>query len=681
MRFHVPGLAHTITNKTFINCAFTQKVFKLCKMLTSLGHEVFHYGCEGSNPECTEHVNVMSNELRTKFYPDLWQTKQWDFNVQDDCHKEFYKNTVNEIRKRLSKRDFFLASFGFGHKPIADVLGKEVLTVEPGIGYSDTFARYKVFESYNWMSYLYGRGFIEGSTRKTVENGIYFDAVIPNYFNPDDFEYTPNEKEDYFLYLGRIISRKGLDIIVETARTTGIHVKIAGQGTYTPLPQTAKGEIIEHVGFADIEKRKKLLSRAKGLLMPTVYIEPFGGVSIEAMISGTPVICTDWGVFPETIIHGITGYRCRTLDHFVWAVENIKNISPATCREYALKNFSLERVSQMYQEYFEMLYSLFDKGWYKSNPDRKNLNWLNKYYPSNSPIITSSNLIFTKNEILPEEGDKEYALNLDWYKKEKEPGISFILRAKNEEKTIGLALDSLNKIKIPYEVNIILNQCTDNTEREVNIRCQKNRNINVFYYPFQLGKTGLENICTPVTSVHSTIWLLNWAMMLGKYQYTFRWDADFIMTSTLSDELESLFKYDIINVPVTFADIGLGKENAEPYLWSNSLIPRYCRFSLWHLTRFIKNTEKIGTAKSKIIHDSSLNGKKEYWQTQPWWEIEGKKNDKYEELKRYIYPLDVHARANCPESELLARKIQSIIGIEDSEIEELKKYTESNPSF
>lgn len=686
MRFHVPGLPHTVTNRKFIHCAFTQKVFKLCKMLHSLGHEVYHYGCEGSNPTCTEHIDVITDEYRKKFYPDEWHDKQWDYDVKDDCHKEFYKNAIEEIKKRQGNRDFFLASWGWGHKPMADALGNSVLTVEPGIGYKDTFCRHRVFESYTWMSHVYGRGVInDQGQRVPLENGSYFDAVVPNYFDPDDFDFTPDEKEDYFLYLGRIIKRKGIETVLEIAKASGIHVKIAGQGNLT-IPKSLGGEIIEHIGFADAEMRRALFSKAKGLLMPTVYIEPFGGVSIESLISGTPVICTDWGVFPETILHGLVGYRCRTLDQFIWAVRNIENISPQVCRDYALANFSLERVAAMYQEYFESLITIWDKGWYTINPNRSQMSWLEKYYPTVSPKSTTrerSAPSSTVKTIYPTGKQEEYTLDLSWYTKEKKPGISFIMRAKNEERTIGLALDSLRQLKIPYEVNVVLNQCEDETEQEVNTREDGGQNINIYHYPFQLGKTGLENVCTPVTSVHSTIWLLNWILMKGEFEYTFRWDADFIMTGALADELEDFLKGDnhLANISAIFSDTG--KANTEPYLWSNSMIPRYARYSLWHITRFGDNVHSTTTLQGKIIHDSPLKEIKSYWNTRPWWELDSEEHkelknsakEKYENLKKVIGDdCTTSGRASCPKSEELARRLQKAIGVDTEEIPALKEY-------
>ena len=144
---------------------------------------------------------------------------------------------------------------------------------------------------------------------------------------------------------------------------------LTGNETRTGRPVS---EYAELVGVVGPDERKRLMARAKATLAPSTFLEPFCGVQIESMLSGTPVISSDWGAFAEYNIHGVTGYRCRTFEHFTWAARNIHTIDPHACRAWAERNFSLERVADMYDEYFFSVHNIFSgKGWYQKNEERK----------------------------------------------------------------------------------------------------------------------------------------------------------------------------------------------------------------------------------------------------------------------------------------------------------------------
>jgi glycosyltransferase involved in cell wall biosynthesis len=377
LRFHLLGLAHLATHKTNSACAYTQKIVKLAHIIKNYGHTLYFYGIEGSEVECDEFIQVSSQDILKQTYGDYDKSKEFfKHDPTDLAHRTFNQNTIAAIDERKQQDDLLLCPMGNYDKPIADAV--KLLAVESGIGYTGVFTAYRVFESYAWMHYVYGL--------LNQDDGCWYDAVIPNYFEVADFPFQPN-KQDYLLYFGRIISRKGVQVASDVAKATGNQLYVVGQGSLDNPNEGIHLGTEKHIQYFSAvgpEERAQLLGGAKAVLMPTYYLEPFGGVNVEAQLCGTPVITSDWGAFPETVVHGITGYRCRVFEEFCWAVKNIHRIQPKNCREWAANNYSLERVGRMYEEYFQRVHHIFDKGWYQPNNTRKELEWLNRYYPSTS---------------------------------------------------------------------------------------------------------------------------------------------------------------------------------------------------------------------------------------------------------------------------------------------------------
>ena len=343
-------------------------------MIKDYGHTLYFYGIEGSEVNCDEFVQVSTQEILRQAYGDYDRTTNlFKQDPNDIAHQTFNKNAIASILERKQDRDILLCPMGVYQKPIADAV--KMLTIEPGIGYTGVFSEHRVFESYAWMHYIYGL--------LRIDDGVWYDAVIPNYFDINDFPFQPNKK-DYLLYFGRIIGRKGVQVASDIAKATGNRLYVVGQGALENnnegIHLSKEKHIVYHPAVGPAQ-RAELLGNAKAVLMPTYYLEPFGGVNVEAQLCGTPVITTDWGAFPETVLHGVTGYRCRVFEEFCWAVNNIGHLKPKNCRTWAEKNYSMERVGKMYEEYFQRVSQLYNNGWYEPKKDRTQLDWLEHYYP------------------------------------------------------------------------------------------------------------------------------------------------------------------------------------------------------------------------------------------------------------------------------------------------------------
>ena len=377
MIIHVLGVPHTITSKQFTTCAFTQKVLKLCAMMHHRGHTVYHYGTEGSQVACTEHISLVTREEWERAYPHPG-SQFYNHSKMDGEQGVYLKKWSDTLKTELAKRSgppgTEIVCLTWGGAQRDGVVENKQFHVESGIGYPSSWAEFRVYESYAWMHMHLGRDNFFGGEK-------WYFCVIPNSFDLSDFRFNANRGED-FLFIGRLNIDKGVSDAVKIAKDCGRKITIVGQGDPTPY-------LDSHVTYlppVDTFERAKLLSECRAVICPTRYVEPFAGVNVEAQLSGAPVITTDWGAFAETVLHGKTGYRCRTYEQFLWAAKNIHRIDPHHCRQWAEDNYSLERVALMYEEFFQQVLNIRTntnpktEGMYASNPNRTQLDWMVKRY-------------------------------------------------------------------------------------------------------------------------------------------------------------------------------------------------------------------------------------------------------------------------------------------------------------
>lgn len=377
MRFHVIGLPHTITHKLFLGCAFTGHIMRICKGFKERGHHVIHYGNYGSELECSENIEITDKKFVDKNigkwkYPEFHETMYADRHLPEKENIDFHINLVYHISKNVEKDDIVILSYGtfieYAIKFLEHLQNLPVFLCESTIGYLDSWrAPYKVFESesvrswnrsqwnQNWRHFAHNGGDFNNVPDYAVHECTpqFTDDTIHTFADPDLFEYKEN-KQDYFLYLGRLIPSKGINLAVDVCEKIGQKLVVAGHGN---LEESIGREIpscVEFVGYADAEVRKELMSNAKGGFVCTYYSEHGGNVIHELGLSGTPVIATNWGSFTHSVLHKKTGYLIQDGAEAQWAAKNIDKIEPWRCRKWQM-NYTIERTIPKFERYFERI--------------------------------------------------------------------------------------------------------------------------------------------------------------------------------------------------------------------------------------------------------------------------------------------------------------------------------------
>jgi len=166
-------------------------------------------------------------------------------------------------------------------------------------------------------------------------------------------------KEDYLAFIGRIAPVKGAHLAIEVARKAGIPLKIAGEvqpifrDYYDrQIKPHVDGKFIEYVGEADLQDKNELLGKARAMLFPIQWDEPFGLVQIEAMACGTPVLALPGGSVSEIVRDGLSGYVGTSVAELARRASDLA-LPAATVRQYVEANFSLDRMVSRYAELYE----------------------------------------------------------------------------------------------------------------------------------------------------------------------------------------------------------------------------------------------------------------------------------------------------------------------------------------
>ncbi|MGA7524232.1 MAG: glycosyltransferase family 4 protein [Acidobacteriaceae bacterium] len=161
-----------------------------------------------------------------------------------------------------------------------------------------------------------------------------------------------NGARDYIAYCGRLSEEKGVRVLLEAARCTGLPVKIAGDGPLRDALQAAAPSNVSFLGYLKRDALTHFYRNARFTVVPSLSFEGLPLAAAESMMHGRPVIGSRIGAIPEVVREGTTGLLFPPGDHEQLASSMADLWSDAvSCDRYG-------RAAQFYarQEYSEDLY-------------------------------------------------------------------------------------------------------------------------------------------------------------------------------------------------------------------------------------------------------------------------------------------------------------------------------------
>ena len=190
-----------------------------------------------------------------------------------------------------------------------------------------------------------------------------FVATIPNAIDLEQHPFSA-EKQDYFLFVGRMTPDKGAHTAIAVARELGERLILAGKVNEGPERAYFAEEVEPHLtdnihfrGEVEMDVKMQLFQNARCTLFPIQWPEPFGLVMIESLAAGTPVIAFRRGSVPEVIEHGRTGFIVETVEEMIEAADHVDEIDPYECRKAVEERFGIEHFITAHERAYERMIS------------------------------------------------------------------------------------------------------------------------------------------------------------------------------------------------------------------------------------------------------------------------------------------------------------------------------------
>jgi glycosyltransferase involved in cell wall biosynthesis len=196
--------------------------------------------------------------------------------------------------------------------------------------------------------------FISNAQREPVPDAHWV-ATVYHGMPRADISFEP-DPSGYLVYLSRFSPEKRADRAIEIARRAGMPLKLLGKVDKTDEPYFEakvrpflKDEGIEYLGECGETEKREVLSKARVLLFPIDWPEPFGMVLIEAMAAGTPCLGWPCGSVPEVLADRRSGRVVNSIPEAVEAIGELVEADRAAVRQVFEERFSVERMVDDYE--------------------------------------------------------------------------------------------------------------------------------------------------------------------------------------------------------------------------------------------------------------------------------------------------------------------------------------------
>jgi glycosyltransferase involved in cell wall biosynthesis len=255
---------------------------------------------------------------------------------------------LREVRRRAN--DFDIIHFHIDLLPQAlfqDLAHKCLVTLHGRLDLPDAFPLYQTYPEMPLVS-------ISNAQRRPMPPHTNWLATIPHGLMPDVCPFNP-DGGGYLAFLGRISPEKRPDRAIEIAKRAGIPLKIAAKVDVvdrmyfkTEIEPLLDHSLVEFIGEIDETQKAEFLGKARALLFPIDWPEPFGLVMIEAMSAGTPVIAWSNGSVPEVVRDGVSGRIVDSIEAAAEAARRASDMDRRKVRADFERRFTAERMAGAY---------------------------------------------------------------------------------------------------------------------------------------------------------------------------------------------------------------------------------------------------------------------------------------------------------------------------------------------